>query len=253
MHEALVQTPQDLKQVQADEVHVRLQKRTVSWLAMAIAVPTRLWLGAELSGTRDTCLLKKLAARVKACAKSVPLLIVTDGWKAYQAAFAKTFYVTKPTGKRGQPRRSLCPQFALAQTVKGRECGRVLGIRVCPLLGAVKALAPLLPKEQVLNTAYIERINATFRQRLAGLHRRTRCLRIHETALTHSVWLVGTVYNFCRIHRSMTTEDKQKRTPAMAAGLSGHVWSVAELLCFTVAPPPYIAPKRRGRKPKTAL
>ena len=170
--------------------------------------------------------------------------------KPYQQAFAKTFYVTKPTGKRGQPRRELCPQFALAQTVKWRERGRVLGIRVCHLLGAVKQIVPLLPQEQVLNTAYIERINATFRQRLAGLHRRTRCLCTHPTSLVHSVWLVGTVSNFCRAHRSLTTPERQVRTPAMAAGLSGHIWSVAELLCFAVAPLPYIAPKRRGRNPK---
>jgi transposase-like protein/IS1 family transposase len=250
VHAALVQTPQDLKQVQADEVRVRLQKRTVSWLCMAIAVPTRLWLGAELGAKRDTRLLKRLAKRVKSCAKSAPLLVVTDGWRPYQQAFAKTFYTTERTGKRGQPRRRLCAQFALAQIVKWRECGRVLGIRVCHLLGAVKHIAPLLPKEQVLNTAYIERINATFRQRLAGLHRRTRCLRANQTALSHAVWLVGTVYNFCRSHRSLTTEDRQQRTPAMAAGLTQHCWSVAELMSFTVAPTPYIAPKRRGKKPK---
>ncbi len=107
-------------------MYVRLQKRTVSWLAMALCAPTRLGLGAELSGNRDTRLLKSLAQRVKACAKSVPLLVVTEGWKPYQQAFAQTFYVTEPTGKRGQPRRSPCPQFALAQTVKWRECGRVL-------------------------------------------------------------------------------------------------------------------------------
>jgi len=251
VHEAIVETPQDLKQVQADEVRVRLQKRAVSWLAMAVCVPTRLWLGAELGTKRDTPLLKRLAGRVKACAKSAPLLVVTDGWKAYKDAFAKTFYVTKRTGKRGQPRRSLCPQFALVQTVKWRERGRVIGIGVCHLLGAIKQIAPLLPTEQVVNTAYIERINATFRQRLAGLHRRTRCLRRHETALSHAVWLVGTVYNFCCLHRSLETKEGQGRTPAMAAKLTPHLWSVGELLGYAIAPPPFIPPKRRGRKPKS--
>jgi len=191
-----------------------------------------------------------LAGRVKASAKSSPLLVVTDGWKAYKDAFAKTFYVTKPTGKRGQPRRSLCPQFALVQTVKWRERGRVLGIGVCHLLGAVKQIASLLPLEQGVTTAYIERINATFRQRLAGLHRRTRCLRPSEAALSHAVWLVGTVYNFCGLHRSLEAKDGQGRTPAMAAGLTQQRWSVAELLSYAIAPPPFIPPKRRGRKPK---
>ena len=249
VHEAVVQTPQDLKHVQADEVRVRLQKRTVSWLSMAICVPTRLWLGAELGRSRDTRLLKALAKRVKACAKAAPLLVVTDGWKPYKEAFAKTFFITESNGKRGQPRRSLCPQFVLAQTVKWRECGRVWGIRVCHLLRVKQRIAPLLPKEQVLNTAYIERINATFRQRLAGLHRRTRCLRAKETALASAVWLVGTVYNFCRPHRSLSGKG-EFRSPAMAAQLTGHLWSVAELLSYAIAPPLFIPPKRRGRKPK---
>ena len=250
VHEASVQTPQDLGHVQADEVRIKRQKRAVSWLCQAIAVPTRLWLGAEMGIKRDTALLKRLAKRVKASAQSAPLLVVTDGWKAYKDAFGKTFYTTQPTGRQGQPRRFPDPHFVLAQTVKWTERGRTWGIRVCHLWRTKQAIAPLLPPKQVLNTAYIERLNATFRQRLAGLHRRTRCLRRHETALVAAVWLVGTVYNFCRLHRSLETEDSQQRTPAMAAKLTGHVWSVAELLSFVIAPPPFLAPKRRGRKPK---
>jgi IS1 family transposase len=251
VHAALIQTPQDLGHVQADEVRVRLQKRAVTWRCMAICVPTRLWLGAELGRHRDTRLLKRLAQRVKACAHSAALLVVTDGWKAYQAAFRKTFYVTERTGKRGQPRRLACPDLVLTQTVKWTQRGRTLGIGVCHLLGAKQHIAPLLPKGQVLSTAYIERLNATFRQRLASLHRRTRCLRTSETAMASAVWLVGTVYNFCRVHRSLETEDRQVRTPAMAAGVTQHPWSVAELLSYAIAPPPFVAPKRRGRKPKS--
>jgi len=65
------------------------------------------------------------------------------------------------------------------------------------------------------------------------------------------MYLVGTVYNFCTPHRSLQ-QDKQERTPAMAAGLTRHIWTVGELLCYQVAPPPFVAPKRRGRKPKGA-
>lgn len=251
VHEAVVQTPQDLQHVQADEIRVKRQKRAVSWLCQAICVPSRLWLGAEIGAKRDIRLLKTLAKRVQASAQSAPLLVVTDGWKAYKDAFGKTFYTTRPTGKQGQPRRFADPQFVLAQTVKWTERGRTLGIRVCHLWRTKQPIAPLLPPQQVLNTAYIERLNATFRQRLAGLHRRTRCLKRHETALVAAVWLVGTVYNFCRLHRSLETADEQKRTPVMAAGCTGHLWSVAELLSFAVAPPPFPVPKRRGRKPKS--
>lgn len=249
VHDALVNTPQDLRLVQADEIRVRCQRRRVVWMAMALCASTRLWLGGVLSPRRDKHLARALARLVKACANFSALLVVTDGWPAYQEAFAKAFRFPQRTGKRGQPRLVSWPHFVLAQTVKWQQAGRVIGIRVCRLVGNWRQIACLLPAGQVLSTAYIERLNATFRQRLAGLCRRSRCLLRHETRLRAGMYLVGTVYNFCTPHQSLV-KDKQPRTPAMAAGLSGHIWSVGELLCYQVAPPPFVAPKRRGRKPK---
>ena len=55
----------DLVQVQADEMYVKLQKRLVLWMAVAMCVPTRLWLGGVLSSSREQGLLQKLAAMVK--------------------------------------------------------------------------------------------------------------------------------------------------------------------------------------------
>ena len=251
LHSALVEQPQDLGQVQADEMRVRFQKRVVVWLAMAICVPTRLWLGGVVSRSRDKHLARALAQKVFACARQGALLIVTDGWSAYKEAFAKAFRSSLPTGKPGRPPLVRWPDFVLAQTLKGYQAGRVIGIRVCHLCGNSTQIARLLPTGQVLSTAYIERINATFRQRLAGLCRRTRCLLRQEATLTAGMYLVGTVYNFCTPHRSLRQED-QERTPAMAAGLTGHLWSVGELLGYQIAPPPYVAPKRRGRKPTRA-
>jgi transposase-like protein/IS1 family transposase len=251
VHQSRVQTPQNLQQVQADEIRVRCQKRLIVWLAMAICVPTRLWLGAVVSVHRDKHLARRLAQKVKACARPGALLAVTDGWCAYKEAFVKAFRWSVPTGKRGRPRQITWPHFVLCQTVKWQEAGRVVGIRVCHLQGAWRQIACLLPDKQVLNTAYIERLNATFRQRLAGLCRRTRCLLRQEATLLPSVYLVGTVYNFCTPHQSLT-KDKPPRTPAMAAGLAAHIWSVGELLSCHVAPPPSVAPKRRGRLPRKA-
>ena len=252
VHQSRVQAPQDLGHVQADEIRVRCQKRLVVWLAMALCVPTRLWLGGVVSQHRDKSLARSLAQKVKVCARFAALLVVTDGWPAYQEAFVKAFRSPVFTGRRGHPPLVVWPRFVLCQTLKWQQAGRVVGIRVCRLRGAWTQIACLLPREQVLNTAYMERLNATFRQRLGGLCRRTRCLLRHETTLSPAVYLVGTVYNFCTPHRSLT-RDKHPRTPAMAAGLTGHRWSVGELLCFAVAPPPCVAPKRRGRPPgKTA-
>ena len=64
------------------------------------------------------------------------------------------------------------------------------------------------------------------------------------------MYLVGVVYNFCTFHQSLTQTDGAKRTPAMAAGLSDHCWSVQELLHYRVPPARWQPPKRRGRRSK---
>jgi IS1 family transposase len=251
LHTALVQQPQDLSLVQADEIRVRCQKRLVLWMALAMCATTRLWLGGVVSKNRDRHLGRALAHKVKACCRVGPLLVVTDGWPAYKEAFTKTFRSALRTGKRGQPRLVCWPDFVLVQTVKWQETGRTIGIRVCHLFGNGRSIAGRLPRGQVVSTAYIERLNATFRQRLAGLCRRTRCLVRSEQTLSCGMYLVGTVYNFCTPHESLGKKG-QPRTPAMAARLTGRIWSVGELLSYQIAPAPYVAPKRRGRKPRTA-
>ena len=75
-----------------------------------------------------------------------------------------------------------------------------------------------------INTAYIERLNATFRARMPALVRRTRGLARTCQRLETEMFWTGTLYNFCTVHTSL------EATPAMAAGLTDHVWSVDELL-----------------------
>ena len=60
------------------------------------------------------------------------------------------------------------------------------------------------------------------------------------------MWLVGSCYNLLWVHRSL----EEGYTPAMAAGLTDHCWSVEELLWYRVAPPRWQPPKRRGRRSK---
>jgi hypothetical protein len=95
------------------------------------------------------------------------------------------------------------------------------------------------------HTAYIERINATFRAHWAGLGRKSRRLARTVALAEAGMWLVGTVYNFCTPHRSL-----DDWTPAMAAGLTTTRWTVADLLGYRVPPPAWQPPKRRGRPPK---
>lgn len=249
VHHALVTaTPMDLQHVQADEIRVKMQKRRVVWLAMAICVPTRLWLGGVASEHRDKHLLRALARLVAACAQTTPLLLVTDGWRGYVEAWHKAFRTPLHTGKPGQPRLVAWKHIAIAQTVKAYERGRCTGIGVCRLFGEREHIARLLPAAQVLNTAYIERLNATFRQRVSGLTRRGRCLLRKPQTLTATMYLLGCLYNWCTPHQSLS--QAKPCTPAMAAGLTCHPWSVGELLCFRIAPRPFVPKKKRGRKPK---
>lgn len=249
VHDALVrQAALPLQHIQADEVRVKMQKRLVVWLAMAICVPTRLWLGGVASPQRDKHLLRALARLVASCALPSPLLLVTDGWRGYVEAWQKAFRTPVPTGKPGSPRRVAWKQVAIAQTVKAYERGRCVGIGVCRIVGDTLQVARLLPAEQVLNTAYIERLNATFRQRLCGLTRRGRALLRKPQTLTAAMYLLGCLYNWCTPHQSLSKDGPT--TPAMAAGLTNHVWSVGELLCFRIPLSPFVPKKKRGRKPK---
>jgi hypothetical protein len=67
--------------------------------------------------------------------------------------------------------------------------------------------------------------------------------------LHEGMFLVGTVYNFCTSHESLS--PVQKTTPAMAAGITDHCWTVRELLSFHVPLTRWAPPKRRGRPSHT--
>jgi hypothetical protein len=110
-----------------------------------------------------------------------------------------------------------------------------------------------------IHTASIERLTATVRASLAPLVRRGRALAHTDTGLTAGMWLVGCAYNFCWLHESLRRRAPagapwkwQERTPAMAAGLTGHRWTMQDLLRSQVPLPAWVAPKRRGRPPKRA-
>jgi hypothetical protein len=113
----------------------------------------------------------------------------------------------------------------------------------------VETLRHHAPGDGVSNTASMERLNATFRERLAPLARRCRALARHTLTLHEGLFLVGTVYNFGTPHESLNAV--QKTTPAMAAGITDHCWTMQELLSFPVPPPRWTPPKRRGRPSRT--
>ena len=248
VHEALVQSGKvELGHVQADEVWVKGVGRKL-WLAMAVCVPSRLWLGAVLSERRDKALAQRLVGVIRTCASSLSLLVTTDGWRPYKEAFLKGFRYAVRNGRRGRPRLVLEECFLLGLVVKRYERKRVTGVVQRALRGTQEALLAAVRATgggTMINTAFIERLNATFRGRLASLARRTRCLAHKEETLRAGVFLVGCVYNFCASHDSLQQRaeggeakgGKVERTPAMAARLTDHRWTPLEL--FTYQVPPY--------------
>src|SRR5215475_3664792 len=90
VHESLVEQPRDLGQVQADELRVKKQGGIV-WMALAMMVKTRLWLGGEVSEQRDMTLIRRLIERVRRSAAHRPLLFCTDGLCTYIRTIRETF------------------------------------------------------------------------------------------------------------------------------------------------------------------
>jgi len=252
VQEYLVEQPRDLGQVQADELRVKKQGGIV-WMALAMMVTTRLWLGGEVSEQRDMALIRRLIERVKRCAARHPLLICTDGLSTYIRAIRETFRDPVHTGKGGRPRLRPRRHIFIAQVVKRYERRRVVATERRIVEGTPARVETLRRRSQgdgVINTAYMERLNATFRERLAPLARRCRALARETLTLHEGMFLVGTAYNFCTPHASLS--QTRKMTPAMAAGITDHCWTRHELLSFRVPLSRWVPPKRRGR-PARAL
>src|SRR5438876_5609840 len=247
VQEHVVEQPRDLGQVQADEIRVKKQGGIV-WMALAMMVKTRLWLGGEVSEQRDLPLIRRLIGRVRRCAAHHPLLVCTDGLCSYIRAIRETFRDPVHTGKGGRPRLRPWRNVLIAQVIKRYERRRVVETERRIIDGTPARVETLRRRSQgdgVINTAYIERLNATFRERLAPLARRCRALARHTRTRPEGMCVVGSVSNFCTPHESL--HAGQKTTPAMAAGITDHGWTMQELLSFHVPPPRWAPPKQRGR------
>lgn len=272
VHAAVVQQAQlNLEHVQADEIRVK-GKNLVAWMGMALMVGTRLWLGGVVRVRRDRRLADQLLGMVRVCAcTGGAVLVVTDGWAAYPKAIVRAFRTKVP--RAGQPGRchlQVWASLGIAVLVKQAGCplGQA-GKQVWQLTRHILRGTPQFVAQQLavshggllIHTAYIERLNATFRQRLALLTRRTRQAATCTATLHRAMFLLGTIYNFCTVHHALRQPNFdnpaaprwRQQTPAMASGFTDHVWSIYELLAFKVAPTPFVPPKRRGRPPKIQL
>jgi IS1 family transposase len=264
VHHALVEQGKlDLVHVQADEIRVKGHKM-IAWMGLAMMVSTRLWLGGVVSLTRDRRLADRLLAHVHACCQPLvrALLVCTDGWNAYPGSIRRAFREkVKETAGRGRACLRVWPQLCIATVIKRTQKKRVVEVTRQMTLGTLELAQKLLAQSlggSVLNTAFIERLNATMRQRLASLTRKCRHAARRLEALETGMYLLGCTYNWCWPHHELSRRAAANQgvrgevplTPAMASGLTDHVWSIWELLSYRVAPVPWGEPKRRLRPSK---
>jgi IS1 family transposase len=173
-------------------------------------------------------------------------LITTDEYATYETAILESYgaeVVPERTGKPGRPRSpyKVAPEGLTYATVhKTREQGRVVKVECRVVFGLVAAVLAALALSRVskkVNTSYVERHNGTDRNRNARKTRKTYCFSkdwdVHEAVTYFTMYS----YNFCWPVRTLRIRvgadgSWSQRTPAMAAGLTDHVWPLAEWLAF---------------------
>jgi transposase-like protein len=133
----------DLPHVQADQLWVKLVSRRV-WMAVAMAVPSRLWLGGVISAQRDLPLITTLVQLIRSCARTLAILVCIDGLASYVTAVLRVFRQPVYTGRRGRPRLVREKGLLVGQVIKRYARRRVVGVERRVVRGAKKALATVL-------------------------------------------------------------------------------------------------------------
>ena len=156
-----------------------------------------------------------------------PPPLVSDGWGGHQDALLEVF------GKHHAQRRTAGKDWHYLQVVKVRDdYHRVIGLKPRLVWGkTLQAQQPLSP-----NVAYVERTHLTSRLMSARLQRRSLRFSKRVGPLVASAFWCDMIYNLVHFHKSLRQPSPQPdrrwihRSPAMAAGLTDHLWSVFELL-----------------------
>jgi hypothetical protein len=186
-------------------------------------------------------------------------LFLTDGFREYLTALLTHYgqWVQPPRrqtqGPAPKPRWMPLPQLLYAQVVKTVRRRRLVAVTHRVVFGTLDAVKQVLaPFGWQINTAFVERINLTIRQHVAAVGRRVSTLCQGEDGVRQQLALYHVYDNFCLPHASLrhplfqaepthgtgSAKRWQPRTPAMAAGLTAHVWTLREMLLFRVPPWP---------------
>jgi IS1 family transposase len=254
---ALLSAVKDGEVSEAEAIH-RLA-RSPHWVWVALDPVTKLLLTIDV-GDRTLAMAQGFVHQVvQMLAPGCVPLFLTDGFKEYTTALlTHCGQWVQPerrqaTGPMPKPRWVPLPQLLYAQVIKTTRRRRLVRVSRRAVFGTLATIEQVLAAHGwQINTAFVERVNLTIRQHVAAVGRRVMTLCQGEDGVRQQLALYHTYYNFCLPHASLrqplpepeptngngSAKRWQPRTPAMAAGLTDHVWTLREVLLFRVPPWP---------------
>jgi IS1 family transposase len=262
-------------QVQLDELFALLSAVRTGEVSEAEAIqclsPSPHWVWTAIDPESKLLLVLDVGERTLAMAQCVvhqvaevlapgcmPLFL-TDGFKEYTTALLTHYgHWVQPsrrqaTGPAPKPRWLPLPGLLYAQVIKTVRRRRLVRVSHRVVFGTLEAVQQVLAAcGWQINTAFVERLNLSLRQPVAAIGRRVSTLCKGEEGLHQQLALYHVYYNFCLPHASLrqalpqplpthgtgSAKRWQPRTPAMAAGLTDHGWTLREVLLFRVPPWP---------------
>jgi IS1 family transposase/transposase-like protein len=234
-------------------------ERMSQWVWVAMDPESKLLLALDV-GDRTLAMAQRVVHQVaQVLALDCAPLFLTDGFREYLTALLTHYgqWVQPPrrqvTGPAPKPRWMPQPQLLYAQVVKTVRRRRLVDVQHRVVFGSLEAVNHVLaPLGWHINTAFVERLNLSIRQHVAAVGRRVSTLCKGEDGLRQQLALYHVYYNFCLPHASLRRPVPQPvpthgtgsatqwrpRTPALAAGLTDHIWTLREVLLFRVPPWP---------------
>ena len=241
-----------------DEAIQRLE-RSPAWVWTAMDPQRKLLLVIDV-GTRTLAMAQRVVPQVvERLAPGCVALCLTDGLKDYATALLTPFGQWRQPARRRakgplpKPRWVPVPELRYAQVVKSYRRRRIVGVNYRVVFGTMKRVQQVLAAcGRKINTAFVERLNLDIRQRVAAVGRRVNTLCQGEDGLRQQLAVYHVYYNFCLPHASLrrplvvseptngagSAKVWRPCTPAMAAELTDHVWTLQEVLLYRVPPWP---------------
>ena len=265
----------EINQIQLDELYAVLSavrdgemseaeaieqlSRSPHWVWTAIDPETKLLLSVQ-EGERTLAMAQAMLHQiVQLLAPGCVSLFLSDGNPNYLPAIVAHFghWVQLPRrqarGPAPKPRWMPLPELLYAQVIKTMRRRRIEEVKRHVVIGTQAAVDQVLAAYGwLINTSFVERLNLSLRQRVVGIRRRSASPCKSGDGLNHQLVLFQVYHNFVLAHASLrqpllvpeptngsgSAKWWRPVTPAMAAGLTDHVWTLREVLLYRVPPWP---------------